>query len=62
MVRKTRKGITCQKWNVNTPHRTKYVDHLSVTKTNGVFIQEENSLYAVGDIQDTGKAKIHTAY
>lgn len=24
MVRKTRKGITCQKWNVNTPHRTKY--------------------------------------
>ncbi|KAG7253237.1 hypothetical protein CRUP_024159 [Coryphaenoides rupestris] len=23
MVRKTRKGITCQKWNVNTPHRTK---------------------------------------
>lgn len=25
-VRKTRKGITCQKWNVNTPHRTKYAD------------------------------------
>lgn len=24
MVRKTRKGITCHKWNVNTPHRTKY--------------------------------------
>uniref|UniRef100_A0A8C4DEL3 Macrophage stimulating 1 n=1 Tax=Dicentrarchus labrax TaxID=13489 RepID=A0A8C4DEL3_DICLA len=23
MVRKTRKGITCQKWNVNTPHRTR---------------------------------------
>ncbi|KAF3856198.1 hypothetical protein F7725_016921 [Dissostichus mawsoni] len=23
MVRKTRKGITCQKWNINTPHRTK---------------------------------------
>uniref|UniRef100_A0A7N8WTE7 Macrophage stimulating 1 n=1 Tax=Mastacembelus armatus TaxID=205130 RepID=A0A7N8WTE7_9TELE len=23
MVRKTRKGITCQKWNVNTPHQTK---------------------------------------
>ncbi|XP_061905551.1 hepatocyte growth factor-like protein [Entelurus aequoreus] len=23
MVRKTRKGITCQKWNVNTPHSTK---------------------------------------
>uniref|UniRef100_A0A8C6WK68 Macrophage stimulating 1 n=1 Tax=Neogobius melanostomus TaxID=47308 RepID=A0A8C6WK68_9GOBI len=22
-VRKTRKGITCQKWSVNTPHRTK---------------------------------------
>ncbi|XP_030231481.1 hepatocyte growth factor-like protein [Gadus morhua] len=23
MVRKTRKGITCQNWNVNTPHQTK---------------------------------------
>ncbi|XP_037346167.2 hepatocyte growth factor-like protein isoform X1 [Pungitius pungitius] len=23
MVRKTRKGITCQKWNANTPHLTK---------------------------------------
>lgn len=23
-VRKTRKGVTCQRWNVNTPHRTKY--------------------------------------
>lgn len=34
MVRKTRKGITCQKWNVNTPHQTKYDDHLRVTKTD----------------------------
>lgn len=34
MVRKTRKGITCQKWNANTPHLTKYDDHLSPTKTD----------------------------
>lgn len=26
VVRKTRKGITCQKWNVNTPHQTRYGD------------------------------------
>lgn len=24
VVRKTRKGITCQKWSVNMPHKTKY--------------------------------------
>uniref|UniRef100_A0A8D3CDU0 Macrophage stimulating 1 n=1 Tax=Scophthalmus maximus TaxID=52904 RepID=A0A8D3CDU0_SCOMX len=33
MVRKTRKGITCQKWNVNTPHRTRYADHQSANLT-----------------------------
>ncbi|KAA8593342.1 hypothetical protein FQN60_009458 [Etheostoma spectabile] len=34
MVRKTRKGITCQKWNVNTPHQTKYDDHLTGEKVS----------------------------
>lgn len=29
MVRKTRKGITCQRWNVNTPHRTRYTNQFN---------------------------------
>lgn len=48
MVRKTRKGITCQKWNVNTPHQTKYDDHLSVTKTNDFIIQKKQSVRICG--------------
>lgn len=50
MVRKTRKGITCQKWNVNTPHRTRYADHQSVAKTDDIFMHEH-----FGEIHDTGK-------
>lgn len=36
-VRKTRKGITCQKWNVNTPHRTKYDPLVSCVYLNCLF-------------------------
>uniref|UniRef100_A0A8C9ZV66 Macrophage stimulating 1 n=1 Tax=Sander lucioperca TaxID=283035 RepID=A0A8C9ZV66_SANLU len=32
MVRKTRKGITCQKWNVNTPHQTKTHPEANLTE------------------------------
>lgn len=39
-MRKTRKGITCQKWNVNTPHRTRYGDRLSLTKTDAYDIYD----------------------
>uniref|UniRef100_A0AAX7U0Z9 Macrophage stimulating 1 n=1 Tax=Astatotilapia calliptera TaxID=8154 RepID=A0AAX7U0Z9_ASTCA len=46
-VRKTRKGITCQKWNVNTPHRTKgFILCTCMTMTtNWLYIESVSALH-----------------